>query len=92
MFCRHPKEVETARGDRPRGEKRVVKLSKMLSRFWLVLNFNLCNMRFGITCCKEQSSVAPQQQQQEFGHSPTLHLGSLAVEQNHPGQENLIVK
>ena len=45
-----------------------------------------------ITCCKEQSLVAPQQRQQEFWRSPTLHLGSSAVEQNHPGQENLIVK
>ena len=33
MFCLQPKEVETARGERPSGEKRVVKLSKMLSRF-----------------------------------------------------------
>ena len=33
MFCRQPNEVETARGDRPSGEKRVVKLWKMFSRF-----------------------------------------------------------
>ena len=34
MFCRQPHEVETAQGDRPSGEKRVVKLSKkMFSRF-----------------------------------------------------------
>ena len=89
MFCRQPKEVETARGERPSGEKRVVKLSKdvVKSRFLLVLNMKSVK----ITCCKEQSLVAPQQRQQEFWRSPTLHLGSSAVEQNHPGQENLIV-
>ena len=64
MFCLQPKEVETARGDRPSGEKRVVKLSKdvVKSRFWLVLNMRSVE----ITCCKEQSLVAPQQRQQEF--------------------------
>ena len=62
MFCLQPKEVETARGERPSGEKRVVKLSEMLSRFLLVLNMRSVK----ITCCKEQSLVAPQQRQQEF--------------------------
>ena len=86
MFWRQPKEVETARGERPSGENRVVKLSKILSNFYSSNTFLVL-----FTCCKEQSLVAPQQQQQEFGRSPTLHLGSLVVEQNHPGEEKLIV-
>ena len=46
IFCLQPKEVETARGERPSGEKRVVKLSKdvVKSRFWLVLNMSLLKL------------------------------------------------
>ena len=87
MFCRQPKEVETARGERPSGEKRVVKLNKMSSRFWSVLNFNLSNIRSVFTCCKEQSLVVPQRQQQEFERIPTPPLGFSAAGQNHPVEE-----